>query len=133
MTSTTEFSILSPERVVLSGQAEMVIIPGTEGDFGVLPGHAPFVSGLRPGRMTLHEAGGVRHIFVAGGVAETTPQGCTVLAEEAVLLTDINADEVRQNIANLQEDISVLDSAEEQDRLQAALVIAEAKLEALSD
>ena len=74
--------IITPERTLFSAEAAMVTIPGTEGEFGVLPGHAPFISTLRPGTITIDTADGKQQtIEVSGGFAEVTPEHCTVLAE----------------------------------------------------
>mgnify|MGYP003700703339 CR=1 FL=1 len=79
------FELVSPERLLLSEEVDMVEVPGEEGDFGVLVRHAPLISTLRPGVIKVHDGGSVtQRIFVAGGFAEVTPQRCTVLAEEAV-------------------------------------------------
>ena len=80
------FELVTPERLLLSQEADMVVVPGGAGDFGVLPRHAPLISTVRPGTIRLHDGGGEpAEIFVASGFAEVTPERCTVLAEEAVL------------------------------------------------
>ena len=83
MPDTVQFELVSPERLVLSQPVEMVVIPGVEGNFGVLPGHAPFISMIRPGMIEIYEGRTVtRRIFVVGGIAEVIPERCTVLADE---------------------------------------------------
>ena len=135
---TTAFEIISPGRIILSGRAEMIVAPGVEGDFGVLPGHAPLISGLRPGVVTIYEnAVPTQRIFVVGGVAEAMPDGCTVLAEEAVLVEDIDAESVRQRMTELQNKIdqNKIDDAKEgmdQNDVVAALAVAEAQLAAVA-
>ena len=85
MAGTVDFELVSPERLVISAPVEMVVVPGAEGDFGVLPGHAPFISTVRTGVISIWSGGAVtQRIFVAGGFAEVNPERCTVLAEEAV-------------------------------------------------
>jgi F-type H+-transporting ATPase subunit epsilon len=85
MPDRVEFELVSPERLLLSEMVEMVVIPGSEGNFGVLPGHAPFVSTIRPGMIEVYEGRTVtRRLFVVGGVAEVTPERCTVLADAAM-------------------------------------------------
>jgi F-type H+-transporting ATPase subunit epsilon len=80
-----EFELVSPERLLLSEMVEMVVVPGTEGNFGVLPGHAPLISTIRPGMIEIYEGQTVtRQIFIVSGIAEVTPERCTVLADEAV-------------------------------------------------
>jgi len=84
MAEQVQFELVSPERLVVSRPVEMVVVPGVEGDFGVLPGHAPLISEVRPGVITVFEGGKVEErIFVAGGFAEVTAERCTVLADEA--------------------------------------------------
>jgi F-type H+-transporting ATPase subunit epsilon len=85
MPDRVQFELVTPERLLLSEQVEMVVVPGSEGNFGVLPGHSLFISTIRPGTIEVYEGRTVtRRIFVAGGFAEVTPEGCTVLADEAV-------------------------------------------------
>ena len=84
MAETTQFELVSPEKLVLSRAVEMVVVPGSEGYFGVLPRHAPMISTLSAGVIDIYEGGQVvDRIFVAGGFAEVTETRCTVLAEEA--------------------------------------------------
>jgi F-type H+-transporting ATPase subunit epsilon len=81
-----EFELVTPERLLVSEPVEMVVVPGTEGNFGVLPGHAPLISTIRPGMIEIYEGQRVtRRIFVVSGVAEVTAERCTVLADEAAL------------------------------------------------
>ena len=102
-----QFELVSPEKLLLSEEVEMVVIPGAEGDFGVLPGHTPVISTVRPGVIHIFEGGSVKtRIFVAGGFAEVTAERCTVLAEEAVSLDDIDRDQVEQNLKDAIEDIA---------------------------
>ncbi|MEZ5774550.1 MAG: F0F1 ATP synthase subunit epsilon [Hyphomicrobiaceae bacterium] len=78
-----KFELVSPERLVLSEDADQVVVPGTEGDFAVLPGHAPLLSTLRPGILEARLAGGkTRRIFVKGGFAEVDPGSLTILAQQ---------------------------------------------------
>ena len=92
MADRVEFELVSPAKLLVSEPVEMVVVPGEDGDFGVLPGHAPVISLVRPGVIDIHEDGRVsRRIFVAGGFAEVTPERCTVLAEEAQPVEDIDA------------------------------------------
>ena len=110
--NTVEFELVSPERLLMSEAVEMVVVPGAEGDFGVLPGHSLLISSVRPGVINIHEGGEIKDsIFVAGGFAEVSPERCTVLAEEAVRVTDITRDgaekrleEAKSAVAGLPED-----------------------------
>src|SRR6202011_1348759 len=84
MAGRIQFELVTPERLLLSEAVEMVVVPGTEGNFGVLPGHAPLISTIRPGTIEIYEGGTVtRQIFIVSGTAEGTPERCTVLAAEA--------------------------------------------------
>ena len=91
MPDRVQFELATPERLVLSETVEMVVIPGTEGNFGVLPGHAPLISSIRPGTVDIYEGQAiVRRIFVVSGIAEVTPDLCTVLAEEAMAPDEVD-------------------------------------------
>ena len=91
MADLIQFELVSPERLLVSRAVEMVVVPGSEGDFGVLPGHAPLISEVRPGIIAVFEAGQVQErIFVAGGFAEVTGERCTVLAEQAMPVAEID-------------------------------------------
>lgn len=78
------FSLVSPERELFVGDVDQVDAPGSEGDFGVLAGHAPFMTTLKEGQIRVYNAGQVRAFDVRGGFADVTPEGLTVLAEHAV-------------------------------------------------
>ncbi|WP_426167954.1 F0F1 ATP synthase subunit epsilon [Sandarakinorhabdus sp. DWP1-3-1] len=96
------FELVSPERRLVSGTAAMVVVPGSEGDFGVLPGHAPLMSTIRPGAIAIYEADSntlTRRIFVDGGFAEVNDQGLTILAEAAIPVGDIDPAEVATQLA----------------------------------
>ncbi len=77
------FSLVSPERELFSGEVDQVDAPGSEGDFGVLAGHAPFMTTLKEGWVKVHVDGGIRTFDVHGGFADVTPDGLTILAEKA--------------------------------------------------
>ncbi len=83
MAATLHFSLVSPERELFSGAVEQVDAPGSEGDFGVLAGHAPFMTTLKEGRVKVHVDGVIRTYDVKGGFADVTPEGLTILAEHA--------------------------------------------------
>ena len=129
MAGTVEFELVSPEKLLLSEQVAMVVVPGEEGNFGVLPGHAPLISTVRPGVIDVYasRAEVSSRIFVAGGFAEVTPERCTVLAEEAVPVADIDAAAVAQQVADLTEDVADAKSDAERRAAEAALAVAQAK------
>ena|SRR5690349_11797545 len=122
-----EFELVSPERLLLSEQVDMVVVPGAEGDFGVLPRHAPLISTLRPGVIRVFEGREVKNrIFVAGGFAEVTPERCTVLAEEAVPLKDIDAAAVEQQLKDLGEDLADAKTDEEKAAIAKRIAVRQA-------
>lgn len=94
-----QLDIITPEKILFSAQADMVVVPGTLGDFGVLPGHAPFISTIRPGVITIDIAGGgQRKVAIVSGIAEVNPESCTVLAESAEECSGITAQEAEARL-----------------------------------
>jgi F-type H+-transporting ATPase subunit epsilon len=89
--ATFTFELVTPERLVFAGEAEQVVVPGSEGDFAVLAGHAPVISTLRPGILEVTLLGGRQRLFVKKGVAEADPGRLTVLAQSAVPVEDLDA------------------------------------------
>ncbi|MBI1777277.1 MAG: F0F1 ATP synthase subunit epsilon [Proteobacteria bacterium] len=131
MAETTEFELVSPERLLLSEPVEMVVVPGSEGYFGVLPRHAPFIATLAPGVIDVYEAGKVKErIFVSGGFAEVTPERCTVLADEAIKVGEIDTAATEQLIKDLSEDVAEAKSEPERLNASRQLDVARAKLKA---
>jgi F-type H+-transporting ATPase subunit epsilon len=132
MAENTEFELVSPEQLLLSEPVEMVVVPGTEGDFGVLPGHAPMISAVRTGVISIWRDGTVdRRIFVAGGFAEVTPERCTVLADEAVALETADRGAAQERISDAEDDLAHADTDPERESAQAALEIATSLLSAI--
>jgi len=108
MADKVEFELVSPERLLVSKPVDMVVVPGAEGDFGVLRGHAPLISTLRLGVIDVHDGGVVaERIFVAGGFAEVTAERCTVLAEQAVPLGDLTRADIENEISSLKDHLAV--------------------------
>ena len=105
------FDLVSPERLLLSDAADMVTIPGTEGYMGVMAGHSPVISTLRPGTITVQgaSAGDARY-FIRGGCAEITAGKLTVLAEEAIPLAEVNVAMLDQRIRDTEEDVAAAKS-----------------------
>jgi F-type H+-transporting ATPase subunit epsilon len=96
------FELVSPERLLSSGKVAMVVVPGVEGDFGVLPGHAPMMSTIRPGAIAIYEADSnslTRRVFIEGGFAEVNDTGLTILAERATPVEDIDPAKVAADLA----------------------------------
>lgn len=132
MAETLEFELVSPEKLLVSEAVGMVVVPGAEGDFGALPQHAPLLSTVRPGVISVYQQGKVsRRIFVAGGFAEVTEDRCTVLAEEAVPVEDLTDAMVSARLQAakdaLQEADTALDKAAAEGRLRVAEAMAAAR------
>lgn len=133
--TTINFELVSPEARLVSEPVKMVIIPGDEGEFGVLAGHSSLVASLQPGVVELHgEQDGVepRKIFIAGGFADISADGCTVLAEQAVNVSDLDEAALEQQISDLGEDLGVADDALETARIERRLALTKAKLSAIT-
>lgn len=133
MADTTAFELVSPERLLMSQDVEMVIVPGAEGNIGVLARHAPMISTVRPGVIEIFgtRSAEAERVFVAGGFAEVTPDRCTVLAEEAVPVSDLDRAEVEQSIKDLREDLEDAKEPAERAAIEARIVVTQAKLTAI--
>jgi F-type H+-transporting ATPase subunit epsilon len=145
MADTLQFELVSPEKLLLSEAVGMVVVPGTEGNFGVLPGHALFISTVRPGVIDVYDDKSItQQIFVSGGFAEVTPERCTVLADEAVpvasldrAMIDVQVKTHESTVAGLKDQVARASGAEREElalRLKSAerqLSVAVAKLTAL--
>ena len=147
MPEQVNFELVTPERVVLSEPVDMVVIPGSEGNFGVLPGHALLISTIRPGALAIYRGQTVsRRIFVVGGFAEVTPERCTVLANEATPAEELDRGAidaelqvVQGNLPSLREQVGRA-SGTDRERLEIELRglerardVAQAKLQALAE
>jgi F-type H+-transporting ATPase subunit epsilon len=147
MPDRVQFELVSPERLILSTEVEMVVVPGTEGNFGVLPGHAPLISTIRPGTIDIYEGGAItERIFIVGGIAEVTPERCTVLADEAMApdsldraALDAELQTVEGNLPSLREHVGRAAGTErerlltELRQLERQQSVAQAKLQALAE
>jgi len=101
------FELVSPARLLFSGSVASVTIPGTEGEMGIYPGHAPLLSTLKPGVVTVYKDGGsTDRIFVKGGMVEVNPQGLTLLAEVAIPMAELDAAALAKQIKNAEEDLA---------------------------
>jgi F-type H+-transporting ATPase subunit epsilon len=147
MAERVQFELVTPERLLLSEMVEMVVIPGTEGNFGVLPGHAPLISSIRPGTIDVYEGQKVtRRIFIASGIAEVTPQRCAVLADEALPPDELDRatiegelQVVQGNLPSLREQIARAAGTERETllvelrRLERQQNVLQAELQALAE
>ena len=120
MTDKIAFDLVSPERLLLSTEAEMVTIPGSEGEMGVMAGHMPLITTLRPGVVTLSGDRADR-FYVTGGFAEVNPKKLTVLAEEAVPLAELDAAALDKRIKDAEEQLALATSDAERAKLQDTL------------
>jgi F-type H+-transporting ATPase subunit epsilon len=111
------FELVSPVKLLFSGDVEQVDVPGAEGDFGVLANHAPMVTTLRPGILTVHVAGGQQKIVVLGGFAEVSKDGLTVLAETAEAVEDIDREMIAARIDELESRIAKTEPGSALDKL----------------
>ena len=126
------FELASPEALLLSIRADMVVVPGAEGDFGVLPGHTPFISALRPGVIDVHRDNAVdERIFVADGFAEVNKAGCTVLSSEAYPLDELDKADVEERKRDAEEQLADADDDDERAEAETELAICDAMLVAL--
>lgn len=122
MSAKLAFDLVSPERLVLSAQVDMVTLPGAEGDFGVLAQHAPVVALLRPGLIVVTDgAAPERRVFVRGGFAEVSARGLTVLAEEAIPVEELKRADIEARIQTARN--ALADATTDADRLSAQTVI----------
>jgi F-type H+-transporting ATPase subunit epsilon len=119
--ATFHFELVSPERLVFSGEVEQVDAPGSEGDFGVMAGHAPLVAMLRPGILTLINGGDRQRIVVFGGFAEVSPSGMTVLADNAVAVENFDSGKLAEVIKNTEEDAADAKDDAQRDKLRRKL------------
>ena len=126
MEATISFDLVSPEQLIFSDKASMIIVPGKEGDIGVLPGHSKFLSSLRPGRVMVY--GEDKHLlqsfFVSGGFVEINPEKCIVLAEEVEEMSALDKDTIEQQIRELENETS--------DESKLQYLIIKSKIDALN-
>ena len=113
------FELVSPARLLFSGEVASVQLPGTEGEMGIFPGHAPVLSTLRPGVVTItREQGAPEKIFVRGGFAEVNPSGLTLLAEVAIPLAELDAAAISAQVKDAEEDVA--DAKDDETRRRAS-------------
>lgn len=116
-----KFELVSPEKLLVSGDVEQVLVPGAEGDMTVLAKHAPVLTTLRPGLLEIGFPGGNdQRFFIRGGFAEVNPAGLTVLAETAIDLNELKPDDLAQAIKDTEEDVADLEN-DAKDRAQTKL------------
>lgn len=126
MAAKISFDLVSPEKLLLSAEADMVTVPGTEGYMGVMAGHSPVVTTLRAGMIDVNADGKDDRYFIRGGFAEIGPAKITVLAEEAIPMTELDIAVLDQRISDAQED--ELAAETDADRMRAAQLVDDLKL-----
>ena len=110
--STFHFDLVSPEKLAFSGDVDQVDVPGVEGDFGVLAGHAPVVAAIRPGILTVMSGGTQQKIIVLGGLAEMSDKGLTVLADVATSLDELDRAQFADRISDMEAKLKEKDGSE---------------------
>lgn len=133
MADKLHFDLVSPERRLFAGAVDQVVVPGEEGDFGVLPNHAPFMSVIRPGAITVLNDGTSERTFIHGGFAEVTPAGLTILAEEAIPMSEIDADKLAQDLSDAREDVATAKTDEAREHAEGLVAKFEAMKAALAN
>ena len=124
--ATISFDLVSPENLIFNDEVGMIIVPGKDGDFGVLPGHSKIMSSLRPGRVMVYgeDKNLLKAFFVSGGFAEVNPEKCIVLAESVDEINELEKNLIEKEVQELQ--------GQESDSSKEQLNIAKAKIDALS-
>ncbi len=122
-----QFELVAPERLLMSAEVDEVVVPGSDGYFTVLKGHAPFMSTLRPGVVEVTPGGGgeTERVFVRGGFADVNVNGLTILAEQAIPLEEVDAEVIAQEVKNAEEDVA--DAKDEATRDAAELKLNQLK------
>lgn len=124
MAEAFKFELVSPERLLVSAQVESVIIPATDGEMTVMSNHAPVMTTVKPGVVTVKEAsGGEERFVVFGGFADILPEACTLLAESAVAVKDIDREDLARRISNAREDVA--DAKDDDTRTRAEQFLAQ--------
>ena len=124
--ATISFDLVSPENLIFNDEVGMIIVPGKDGDFGVLPGHSKVMSSLRPGRVMVYgkDKNLLKSFFVSGGFAEVNPEKCIVLAESVDEVNTLEKSSIEKEVQELE--------AQESDVAKEQLNVAKAKIDALS-
>jgi len=132
MAERVQFELVTPERIIVAEEADLVVVPGGDGSFGVLPGHAPLLSTLRPGVVDIYEGDKVTaRIFVAGGFAEVAEDRFTVLADEALAVEDIDAAAAAERLTKAGEALTRAQAGDEDTAAaEAEVAVAEAMVAA---
>jgi F-type H+-transporting ATPase subunit epsilon len=133
MAELIRFELVSPEKLVHAADVQMVLVPGSEGDMGVLPGHAPVMTTIRPGVLDVTtRSGNMKRFYIKGGFAEINPEQITVLAQTSIDLDDLDAEHISADIRDLEEDVADAKTDEQRRKAETALAQLKALQSALS-
>ena len=110
--ATFHFDLVSPEKLAFSGEVDQIDVPGVEGDFGVLAGHAPVVAAVRPGILTITSGGAHQKVIVLGGLAEVSEKGLTVLADVATSVQELDRAQFAESIAEMEAKLAEKEGSE---------------------
>ena len=130
-----DFEIVCPDKKVMEDVAWQVVVPGDEGDFGILSNHSAVVSSLRAGVVTIYQEKSTQipeRIFVSGGFVDVTSDACKILADEAVNVNDFDHGEIEKEIQNLNEDLGIAEGDHDKAKIEAKISLAKAKLSAVT-
>ncbi len=130
-----KFELVIPEKLLVSQQVAMVTVPGGEGDYGVLPNHAPMITTVKAGVINIYaenETTVSERIFVAGGFAEVTGERCTVLAEEAIPVAELDKPSLELHVKMLSDNLAAAKTDADRMASEAELAVTQAKLEAIA-
>ena len=129
------FELVSPESKLVSEEMHRIEIPGDDGEFGVMAGHSSVLSSLRAGVVTLHkdeDEANNRRIFIDGGFADVSAENCTILAEEAIDVKDLNKESLEQYLSDLNEDLGLAEEAHDKKHIEEKIALTKAKLSAVT-
>lgn len=126
-----DFTLVSPEKHVMNDHVDMVVVPGEEGDFGVLPNHAATISTLRPGLVTLHRGEEKEHIFITDGFANVNETSCTVLAESVEFVSELNMQEIEELHQKVHDEIAIARDESEKRELRRSKELMMIKIQLL--
>ena len=125
MAGTFKFELVSPERILMSVDADQVVVPGADGDFAVLAGHAPVIATLRPGVLDVTSAAGKKRLFVKAGFVEVDPTRLTVLAQKAYDVDDMSADIIATELKSAEAELAAAQTDDA--RMMADTLVSELK------
>lgn len=133
MSNVIQFELVSPEEKLVSESVYLAEIPGDDGFFGVMKGHSSLLSSLKPGVVRLQREQGAdkQEIFIAGGFADVNAESCTVLAEDAIPVKDLNKESLEQHLTDLGEDLGMAEEKLDKERIKEKIAITKAKISAV--